>query len=125
VTFWLFPLHSARFFLRLDELSTFFRNGFGFRCGIQVFRLLVSAYSVFTTIDTQAIKAFPYSRYIMRTYLFTSRERKAIRAFLAKKIKPSDGSIRMILSRVRAFKDLPNDVELYLRLREAVSTKSA
>jgi hypothetical protein len=61
----------------------------------------------------------------MRTYLFTPVERKAIGNFLAGKIGPSDPSIRMILSRVRNFKDLASDVQLYVRLRESVSANTA
>jgi hypothetical protein len=61
----------------------------------------------------------------MRTYLFTSIERKAIENFLSRKIGPSDPSIRMILSRVRNFKDLAGDMLLYNGLRKAIETVSA
>ena len=60
----------------------------------------------------------------MRAYLFTPRERTAIVDFLTGKIRASDDSIRMVLSRFRSFKDLSSDVELYFRLREAVATDS-
>jgi hypothetical protein len=64
----------------------------------------------------------------MRTYIFTPVERKAIENFLAGKIRVSDPSIRMILTRVRTFKDLVADVALYeklsLRLRESPKASS-
>jgi hypothetical protein len=65
----------------------------------------------------------------MRTYIFTPVERKAIENFLSGKIGVSDPSIRMILSRVRTFKDLAFDVDLYQRvslsLRKSAKTISA
>ena len=53
----------------------------------------------------------------MRTYIFTARERKVIRAFLDGEIPGTGKAIGMIRLRLKTFKDLAGDVELYLALR--------
>jgi hypothetical protein len=61
----------------------------------------------------------------MRSYIFTERERKIIQGFLSGKVKSGDPGFMVIVSRLKSFTDLAGDVELYLRLREAISTTSA
>jgi hypothetical protein len=62
----------------------------------------------------------------MRTYIFTPLERKIIKGWLKGEISLSDIRLRKILSRVRLFKKLASDVELYLavsrRLAEPETT---
>jgi hypothetical protein len=60
----------------------------------------------------------------MRSYIFTPLERKRIIAFLNGEIPPGDVSIKKIRFRVKTFERLREDVELYLRVREAISTAS-
>jgi hypothetical protein len=60
----------------------------------------------------------------MRSYIFTRKEREAINGFFAGKVKLGDDIMRQIVSRLRSFNGLAGDVELYIRLREAVSTGS-
>jgi len=61
----------------------------------------------------------------MRSYIFTSLERKRIKAFLKGELSAGDINIRKIRSRVKTFEALSGDVDLYVRFREAVSTVSA
>jgi hypothetical protein len=61
----------------------------------------------------------------MRSYIFTERERKIIQGFLSGKVKSGDPGLMVIVSRLKSFTDLAGDVELYIRLREAISTTSA
>jgi len=58
----------------------------------------------------------------MRTYIFTAKERQTIRSFLNGTGPRDDPILMTTLSRIRGFKDLASDVELYLRLREAITT---
>ena len=60
----------------------------------------------------------------MRTYIFTPLERKRIHAFLEGKISIRDISIKKIRFRVKNFKALKGDVELYRKFREAMVTAS-
>jgi len=60
----------------------------------------------------------------MRSYIFTPRERRIIKAFLEGKITVSDPTIQQIRSRTKSFSQLAGDVEFYVRLRKAVSTVS-
>jgi hypothetical protein len=60
----------------------------------------------------------------MRSYIFTRKEREAINGFFAGKVKLGDDIMRQIVSRLRSFDSLSSDVDLYVRLREAVSTAS-
>jgi len=57
----------------------------------------------------------------MRTYIFTSKEREVIRKFLDGKTAAKDHAVRVLLSRVRVFKALSSDVELYLELRSRIA----
>ncbi|MGB9693743.1 MAG: hypothetical protein ACPLYF_02755 [Fervidobacterium sp.] len=61
----------------------------------------------------------------MRSYIFTERERQIIRRFLDGMVERDDPLLMVILSRVKRFAELRNDVDLYVRLREAVSTRFA
>jgi hypothetical protein len=61
----------------------------------------------------------------MRSYIFTKRERQVIRGFLEGRVKPGEDIMRQIILRARSFSDLANDVQLYLRLREAITATSA
>lgn len=58
----------------------------------------------------------------MRSYIFTPKEREVIAGFFEGKVKAGDDIMRQIVSRLRSFKDLASDVELYRRLRETVAT---
>lgn len=58
----------------------------------------------------------------MRTYIFTSRERKVIIGFLDGKVDANNPAIKQVKSRIRHFMDLARDIDLYLRPRKAVAT---
>jgi hypothetical protein len=60
----------------------------------------------------------------MRSYIFTQNEREIIRRFFDGSVSRSDPNLMNILSRVRNFKNLASDVELYRMLREAVTAAS-
>ena len=60
----------------------------------------------------------------MRTYIFTRRERQIIINFLLGSIPRSDPNLMVILSRIKTFSDLSSDVDLYSRLREAVTAST-
>jgi hypothetical protein len=60
----------------------------------------------------------------MRSYIFTVKERETINRFFEGKAKLGDDIMREIVWRLRSFKDLASDVELYIRLRKAISTVS-
>jgi len=60
----------------------------------------------------------------LRSYIFTDRERRIVKAFLAgEKVDRLD--IGRIMHRVRSFKGLPGDVDLYLALRRLAESKTA
>jgi hypothetical protein len=61
----------------------------------------------------------------MRTYIFTPREREVIRGFLKGKVAAKDHAVRVITSRVRVFKELSSDVDLYLELRRRLAEPEA
>jgi len=61
----------------------------------------------------------------MRSYIFTERERTLILRVLDKRISLKDRSLDVILSRLRHFKELASDVELYMRLRRLAESKRA
>jgi len=60
----------------------------------------------------------------MRSYIFTAKERETIAGFFSGEVRRGDDIMRQIVARLRSFQDLASDVELYLRLREAVSAKT-
>lgn len=61
----------------------------------------------------------------MRTYIFTTREREAIEAFLRGELRATEHLLSQLRTRMKQFTRLRSDVELYLRFREAVSTLTA
>lgn len=58
----------------------------------------------------------------MRTYIFTAKEREVINGFLEGKVKIGEDIMRQVVHRLRTFDDLRRDVDLYVRLREAITT---
>jgi hypothetical protein len=60
----------------------------------------------------------------MRKYIFTERERRIIEAYLSGATTKGVDIARLRYN-LKVFKRLGEDVELYLRFREAVSAKSA
>jgi hypothetical protein len=61
----------------------------------------------------------------MRSYVFTEKERKAIRGFMDGSVPRDNPVLMVVLSRVKSFKDLAADVDLYVRVRKTVSTVPA
>jgi hypothetical protein len=62
----------------------------------------------------------------MRTYIFTALERKILKGWLSGEVRLSDIRLRKILSRIRLFKELASDVELYLAvIRRLAEPKTA
>jgi len=57
----------------------------------------------------------------MRSYIFTNRERQVIKAFLDGRAKSGEDIMRQVISRIRLFSNLEDDVDLYLKLREVLS----
>jgi hypothetical protein len=53
----------------------------------------------------------------MRSYIFTPKERETISAYFKGEVKASDDIMRQIAVRVRSYRDLPGDIDLYNRLR--------
>lgn len=53
----------------------------------------------------------------MRTYIFTETERSVLNGWLEGEVTPRDVRLRKILSRVKLFRGLAEDVDLYLRVR--------
>jgi len=61
----------------------------------------------------------------MRSYIFTSRERVLVRKALDKRIRLKDRRLHVVMSRLRHFKELARDVELYVRLRRLAESEGA
>jgi len=61
----------------------------------------------------------------MRSYIFTAKERALIRRALKKQAARRNTALRVILFRVRHFKELASDVELYIRLRRLAESEGA
>jgi hypothetical protein len=59
----------------------------------------------------------------MRSYIFTARERNLLRKWLTEEERAE--TLDMILHRVRHFKDLEKDVELYLAVKERFKQSSS
>lgn len=57
----------------------------------------------------------------MRSYIFTPKERGLIAALLDGRIGIRDDVIHVVISRVRHFKELSRDVDLYLELRRRIA----
>jgi len=61
----------------------------------------------------------------MRSYIFTDKERALIRRILNKQVTPRNKTFRVIIFRIRHFKELSRDVELYIRLRRLAESEGA
>jgi hypothetical protein len=53
----------------------------------------------------------------MRTYVFTELERKVLYRWLDGQLTLKDLRLQKVLSRVRLFKTLATDIDLYVRVR--------
>ena len=56
----------------------------------------------------------------MRSYIFTEKERKTIFQYLYTPTETKNKNISTLKSRIKHFKLLPKDIELYIRLTEAM-----
>ena len=56
----------------------------------------------------------------MRSYIFTERERKTILQYLYTTSETKNKEISTLKSRIKHFNLLPKDIELYIRLSEAM-----
>ena len=61
----------------------------------------------------------------MRSYIFTKKERALIRRILNKQVSLRNKTFRVIVFRIRHFKELAGDVELYVRLRRLAESEGA
>jgi hypothetical protein len=61
----------------------------------------------------------------MRSYVFTPLERQILRDWLKGKVTLKDIRLKKVLSRVRLFKDLAVDVDLYLLVRRRMAESKA
>jgi hypothetical protein len=61
----------------------------------------------------------------MRSYVFTKKERKAISGFLDGSTPRSDPALMTVIYRIKSFRNLASDIDLYVRLRESVAASSA
>ncbi|MCL6578646.1 MAG: hypothetical protein K6T73_04585 [Candidatus Bathyarchaeota archaeon] len=57
----------------------------------------------------------------MRTYIFTPLERKVLQGWLDGKLTLKDIRLQKTLSRVRLFKELAEDIDLYLAVRSRLA----
>lgn len=57
----------------------------------------------------------------MRTYIFTTLEKTILREWLDNEISKGDVRVKKILSRVRLFKNLAGDVDLYVTVRRRLA----
>jgi hypothetical protein len=60
----------------------------------------------------------------MYSRIFTPKEREVINRFFKGEVRAADDIMRQIIYRIRLFEDLARDVELYTKLRKAISTTS-
>jgi hypothetical protein len=58
----------------------------------------------------------------MRSYIFTSKEKAAVHAFLRGELSITSHLLSQVRTRLKQFDRLREDVDLYVRLAEAVST---
>jgi len=61
----------------------------------------------------------------MRSYVFTRKEREVISAYLRGEIRASDDIMRQVFIRMRSFRDLSSDADIYLILRGRVAESPA
>jgi hypothetical protein len=57
----------------------------------------------------------------MRSYIFTDLERKVLKSWLNGELSLKDIRLQKVLSRIRLFKALASDVELYLAIRRKIA----
>jgi hypothetical protein len=57
----------------------------------------------------------------MRSYIFTDLERKVLKGWLNGELTLKDIRLQKVLSRIRLFKALASDVELYLAIRRKIA----
>jgi hypothetical protein len=57
----------------------------------------------------------------MRSYIFTDLERKVLKGWLSGELTLKDIRLQKVLSRIRLFKALASDVELYLEARRRLT----
>lgn len=57
----------------------------------------------------------------MRSYIFTNRERRILNQWLTEKVRIKE--VDMILYRIRIFKDLERDIQLYYRVKKAMKER--
>jgi hypothetical protein len=57
----------------------------------------------------------------MRSYIFTALERRVLRGWLNGELTLKDVRLQKVLSRVRLFKVLAGDVDLYLKVRSRLA----
>jgi hypothetical protein len=57
----------------------------------------------------------------MRSYIFTALERQVLRGWLNGELTLKDVRLQKVLSRVRLFKVLAGDVDLYLKVRSRLA----
>lgn len=60
----------------------------------------------------------------MKSYIFTQRERTLLQKWLNTGQK-ADETVDMIFHRVKSFRDLENDVQLYLRVKDRLKQLSS
>jgi hypothetical protein len=60
----------------------------------------------------------------MYSRIFTPKEREVINRFFEGEVRAGDDIMRQIVYRIRLFEDLARDVELYTKLRKAISATS-
>jgi hypothetical protein len=60
----------------------------------------------------------------MRTYIFTEKERKAISGFFNGSTPRDDPALMTVIYRIKSFRNLASDIELYLRLRKTEAASS-
>jgi hypothetical protein len=61
----------------------------------------------------------------MRSYIFTEKERGLIKSLLEGRRGIRDDALHVVVSRVRSFKALASDVDLYLELRRRLAESSS
>lgn len=65
------------------------------------------------------------NRSLMRTYIFTKKERQTIINFLIGSIPRSNPNLIVVICRMKHFADLASDIDLYNKLRETIATNTA
>jgi hypothetical protein len=61
----------------------------------------------------------------LRSYIFTPAEREAIRSFIEGRIGFSNAVLRRLKYRMEEFRELAEDVQLYMRFKDALAKSEA